>query len=174
MVFSLEKWNNGKEFQRVIKSSTAVDYNSFETVLREAFDLFIRPILGEEMTDRLIREYEENTPEKNNQLVYLAQRANANLAIWYNFYELTVILSDQEYRKQKQETTKVCTNTRNVNYGKTTRSKALMLLMICCHFWRDRQIIRNITSPLPGSAGKRQSFPEPTRLKSSFRSSEAG
>lgn len=70
MVFSLEKWNNGKEFQRVIKSSTAVDYNSFETVLREAFDLFIRPILGEEMTDRLIREYEENTPEKNNQLVY--------------------------------------------------------------------------------------------------------
>lgn len=99
MVFSQEKWNNGKEFQRVIKSSTAVDYNSFETVLREAFDLFIRPILGEEMTERLLREYKENTPERNSRLVYLAQRANANLAIWYNFYELTVILSGSGIQK---------------------------------------------------------------------------
>lgn len=99
MVFSLEKWNNGKEFQHVIKSSTAVDYNSFETVLREAFDLFIRPILGEEMTERLIKEYKKNAPEKNNRLVYLAQRANANLAIWYNFYELTVILSGSGIQK---------------------------------------------------------------------------
>lgn len=99
MIFSQEKWNNGKEFQRVIKSSTAVDYNSFETVLREAFDLFIRPVLGEEMTDRLIREYKENTQENNSRLIYLAQRANANLAIWYNFYELTVILSGSGIQK---------------------------------------------------------------------------
>ena len=57
MVFSLEKWNNGREFQHVIKSSAAVDFNSFEPVLREAFDLFIRPVLGEDMTQRLIKEY---------------------------------------------------------------------------------------------------------------------
>lgn len=99
MVFSLDKWNNGREFQRVIKSSAAVDYNSFEQILREAFDNFIRPILGDEMTARLIREYEEDTPEKNSRLIYLAQRANANLAIWFNFYELTVILSGSGIQK---------------------------------------------------------------------------
>lgn len=97
MVFSQEKWSNGREFQRVIRSSAAVDYNSFEPILREAFDLFIRPVLGEAMADRLVREYREGEPD--NRMVYLAQRANANLAVWYNFYELTVILSGSGIQK---------------------------------------------------------------------------
>lgn len=99
MVFSQEKWNKGREFQNVMKSSAAVDFNSFESILREAFDLFIRPVLGEEMTLRLIKEYKENTPDKCNPVIYLAQRANANLAVWYNFYELTVILSGSGIQK---------------------------------------------------------------------------
>lgn len=99
MVFSLEKWNNGKEFQRVIRSSSAVDFNSFETILREAFDLFIRPVLGEDMTNRLIDEYKSDKENKDNRLIYLAQRANANLTVWYNFYELTVILSGSGIQK---------------------------------------------------------------------------
>lgn len=101
MIFSVEKWSSGREFQRVIKSSSAVDYNSFEPILREAFDLFIRPVLGEDMTKRLIDEYKENTQEKNSRLIYLAQRANANLAVWYNFYELTVILSGSGIQKSE-------------------------------------------------------------------------
>lgn len=99
MVFSQEKWNKGREFQNVMKSSAAVDFNSFESILREAFDLFIRPVLGEEMTQRLIKEYKESTPDKCNPIIYLAQRANANLAVWYNFYELTVILSGSGIQK---------------------------------------------------------------------------
>ena len=99
MVFSLEKWNNEREFQHVIKSSAAVDFNSFEPVLREAFDLFIRPVLGEDMTQRLIKEYKEDTPDKCSPIIYLAQRANASLAVWYNFYELTVILSGSGIQK---------------------------------------------------------------------------
>lgn len=39
MVFSLNKWDKGREFQHVMKSSAAVDFNSFEPILREAFDL---------------------------------------------------------------------------------------------------------------------------------------
>lgn len=99
MIFSLEKWNSGREFQRVIKSSAAVDYHSFEPILREAFDLFIRPLLGKKMTECLVDEYKKDTPEKNSRLIYLAQRANANLAVWYNFYELTVILSGSGIQK---------------------------------------------------------------------------
>lgn len=99
MVFSLDKWDKGREFQHVMKSSAAVDFNSFEPILREAFDLFIRPVLGEDMTKRLIKEYNEDTPDKCNPVIYLAQRANANLAVWYNFYELTVILSGSGIQK---------------------------------------------------------------------------
>lgn len=99
MIFSLEQWNSGREFQRVIKSSAAVDYHSFEPLLREAFDLFIRPVLGERMTRRLVDEYQKDMQEKNSRLIYLAQRSNANLAVWYNFYELTVILSGSGIQK---------------------------------------------------------------------------
>lgn len=99
MVFSAEKWNSRREFQRVIKSSAAVDYTSFEPILREAFNLFIRPVIGEKMSKRLVDEYKNDTGEENNRLIYLAQRANANLAVWYNFYELTVILSGSGIQK---------------------------------------------------------------------------
>ncbi len=103
MIFSAEKWCNGREFQRVIKSSSAVDFNSFEPILREAFDLFIRPVLGEAMSEKLIAIYNEpgdgTQRAINDHIIYLAQRANANLAVWYNFYELTVILSGSGIQK---------------------------------------------------------------------------
>lgn len=91
MIFSNDRWNKGREFQRVIRSSSAVEFESFEVVLRESFDLFIRPLLGEEMTNRLVLEYQENSGLDT--VVLMAQRANANLALWYNFNELTVTVS---------------------------------------------------------------------------------
>lgn len=91
MIFSIEKWDKGREFQRVIRSSSAVEYGSFEVVLRESFDLFIRPLLGGEMTKRLMDEYRDK-PDTTT-AVLMAQRANANLALWYNFNELTVTVS---------------------------------------------------------------------------------
>ena len=98
MIFSEIKWENGRELQKVIRSSSEVDFNSMESLLREAYELFIFPVLGDDMITRLEQEYLEDE-SGDNRLVYLAQRSNANLAVWYNFYELTVILSGSGIQK---------------------------------------------------------------------------
>jgi hypothetical protein len=104
MVFSLEKWNNGRELQRVIKGSAAMDWVVFSPVLSDAFSLFIRPLLDDGMTDRLVSVYrDENQTEEEKELIRLAQRANANLAVWYNFNELNTVLSSSGTQRYSSE-----------------------------------------------------------------------
>lgn len=103
MVFSFEKWEEGRELQRVIKGSSAMDWIVFGPVLTDAFELFIRPLLGDEMTVKLTESYKE---DKNKDLIRLAQRANANLAIWYNFNELNTVLSSSGTQRHDSESFK--------------------------------------------------------------------
>jgi hypothetical protein len=104
MIFSQEKWNNGRELQRVIKGSAAMDWVIFAPVLADAFALFIRPLLDDEMTYRLVSVYlKENRTEMEDELIRLAQRANANLAVWYNFNELNTVLSSSGTQRHSSE-----------------------------------------------------------------------
>jgi hypothetical protein len=104
MVFSLEKWDKGRELQRVIKGSAAMDWVVFSPVLFDAFSLFIRPLLDDGMTGRLVSVYnKDDRTEMEDELVRLAQRANANLAIWYNFNELNTVLSSSGTQRPSSE-----------------------------------------------------------------------
>ena len=86
MIFSEEKWNNGKEIGQHIKVSSAFDFNVIRPALYDAFNLFIVPVLGKEMSDHLVDIYKESSEkEEDKTFLSLSQRANANLALWYGF-----------------------------------------------------------------------------------------
>lgn len=95
MVFSDGKWNNGREIQNVIKASAALDFITVRPFLKDSFNLFIAPTVGPELVDRLIHIYNEPlVNDSESQFLELAQRANANLAFWYGFDELSVSMSN--------------------------------------------------------------------------------
>ena len=49
MIFSAEKWNNGKELKAVMKVNTAISFDMMEAPLRNAFRQYLVPLLGDAM-----------------------------------------------------------------------------------------------------------------------------
>ena len=81
MVFSEAKWHKGAEFQQVVKVSAALGFATVAPLLRDAYDLFIRPLI-EDLSEIIDAAYiaDNPTPEQS-ELIRLTQRANANLAM---------------------------------------------------------------------------------------------
>ncbi len=113
MIFSENKWNKGAEMRRFVKINQAVSFRNMETPLRNAFQLFIIPLLGFQMCDFLIGVYDENvsvTEDRTEQqkkldqtLLEMAQEANANLALWYDFDVLNTRITDEGFQRQESE-----------------------------------------------------------------------
>ncbi|OCW94215.1 hypothetical protein A9168_08295 [Macellibacteroides sp. HH-ZS] len=106
MVFSEAKWNKGAEFQQVVKGSAALGFTTVAPMLRDAYDLFIRPLI-EELTDVIDTAYKEDNPTPlQSELIRLAQRANANLAMWYGFSELNMSLSSTGFTRIESDSSR--------------------------------------------------------------------
>lgn len=118
MIFSAEKWNKGAEIKAVMKVNTALTFDMMEAPLRNAFRQFLVPLLGEAMAAEVIEIYlfgpnpdilEQNTSgatgrEKlDARLLEICQRANANLAFWYDFDEISVRITDAGFQRQKSD-----------------------------------------------------------------------
>lgn len=118
MIFSEEKWNNGAEIKEFIKVSSALSFKMMETPLRNAFQLFIVPLLGSQMIAELIEIYKfgpnPDVLERSSELVTerermdwellkLCQFANANLAMWYDFDTISVRITDAGFQRQESE-----------------------------------------------------------------------
>lgn len=108
MIFSHNKWANAAEMQPYISIASSTFFSSMQGPLRNAFDKFIRTLLGETMTAKLIDIYGLSTRSaKQARLLELAQAANAFLAFWYDFNEMQLFIDDtgshqQESDKQKR------------------------------------------------------------------------
>lgn len=104
MLFSEHTWNEGDAIRAFIKVNTAVSFAMLETPLRNAYTLFIVPLLGEEMAARLEAVCEEPEPkEEDARLLDIARRANANLAMWYEFDAISVRITDAGFQRQESE-----------------------------------------------------------------------
>lgn len=106
MIFSKEKWQGSDEIAPYV-SVTQLSFVSIEGSLRSAFNAFIRPLLGEDMTAELIAIYastERSEPE--TELLKLCQAANAYLAMWQGFDELNTSISDAGMQRSESETQK--------------------------------------------------------------------
>lgn len=95
MIFSIEKWDEGKEIRPFVSVAQDTEFETFEAPLRAAWDAFLMPLMGETLTDNLISFYQKaDASAAEKQFVYLSQRACAYLAMWYSFDELNTYISD--------------------------------------------------------------------------------
>ncbi len=107
MIFSSAKWNSAGEIRPYVSVAKSLAFDVMQAPLRNAFEMFIRPLLGETMTADLIGYYAAVTPsDKQTGLVQLAQRANAFLAFWYDYAEINVLITDAGVRRQESDTAK--------------------------------------------------------------------
>ncbi len=107
MIFSAEKWNDGDEIRDYISVSTALNFSTVMAPLKNAFDLFLLPLLGEETTNELTNIYKDSSPEeKKKRFLSLAQRANSFLAFWYDYDEMNVSIGSSGVKRQDSEKAK--------------------------------------------------------------------
>lgn len=104
MIFSKDKWSNGDEIRAFVKVNTAVSFAMLETPLNNAFNLFLKPLLGPSLSARLIEIYNNDAPkDTEKELLRIAQLANANLALWYEFDAISVRITDAGFQRQESE-----------------------------------------------------------------------
>ncbi|MEG1860996.1 MAG: DUF6712 family protein [Bacteroidaceae bacterium] len=107
MIFSANRWNDADEMKRFVPVSSALSFENLESALRDAFDLFVIPILGEPTARRIVQIYQAAERSEAEALVLdTCQRAVANLAFWYDFDELSVRITDQGVQRQESDTFK--------------------------------------------------------------------
>ena len=104
MVFSKEKWNDAAELNQFIPVSAALNFESVQSSLDDAWRLFVLPLLGDALAEEIEAYYVAEDPTVlQRKVLNECQRAVANLAFWYNFDELNVRISDQGMQRQESE-----------------------------------------------------------------------
>ncbi len=107
MIFSKEKWSNADEMMPFISVSRSLEFQTVEAPLRNAFEKFIRPLLGESMTEDLISYYQSTSPTPvESRLLFLAKMANARLAFWDNYDEMQMLIGGSGTLRQESEDSK--------------------------------------------------------------------
>lgn len=99
--------------QEVIPVSQALSEEQIEAPLNSAYDMFIRPLLGDGIADFLIEHSSEAYETRDNperkaavKIFDLVRKATANLAFWYSFSELNTHITDQGFQRNEGETYK--------------------------------------------------------------------
>lgn len=105
MIFSKEKWNNGKEISAFVPSSASLSFQKMESSLSSVQQMFLQPLVESTLMKRIENIYGnmDSADEKSRQLLSLAQRAVANLAFWHDFDALNLRISDQGFQRQGSE-----------------------------------------------------------------------
>jgi hypothetical protein len=107
MIFSNKKWEEEREGLEYLKISNACSWITVKAPVRNAWDLFIVPLIGEAMAETLTEIYlQDEQIENDKKLLRLAQRANILLAFWYDYAELNVLIGDSGFKRQESENTK--------------------------------------------------------------------
>ena len=107
MIFSKEKWDSSNEIAPYISVSRAIKFSTMEAPLRNAFEMFLRTLLGDALITDLEAYYaatDATAPQLR--LLQLAQRANALLAFWYDYDEMQVIIGDSGAKRQESDSVK--------------------------------------------------------------------
>lgn len=152
MIFSAKKWNNGKELKAVMKVNTAISFDMMEAPLRNAFRQYLVPLLGDAMVGEVVEIYEfgpnpdvleQNTEgaterEKlDSRLLEICKRANANLAFWNDFDEISMRITDAASNVRNPTTanhSSRCTSTRKITCGHRYATRGSMRSTSCLSF----------------------------------------
>lgn len=104
MIFSKAKWSNASEIRPYISVAASTGFDSLEAPLRNAFEIYIRKLLGNALTGKLIEYYASDTPtDKQKRFISLAQAANAFLAFWSEYDEMQLLIDDSGSHRQESD-----------------------------------------------------------------------
>ncbi len=104
MIFSKEKWNSNDGISLFVNASGALSYETMEGPLFQALAFFLVPLFGCDLCDALTNIFDsEHRTDVQEKALRHAQNAVANLALWYNFDELNIRLTDQGHQRQETE-----------------------------------------------------------------------
>ncbi len=98
--------------QEQIPVSQALSEEQVASPLASAYDMFLRPLLGDDIADhfrdltKMIEEDEYNASHEEMHVLMLLRRATANLAFWYSFTELNIHITDQGFQRSESDTLK--------------------------------------------------------------------
>lgn len=100
MLFSKLKWT----IADVMPVSAGLTFDKMKTSLNDADDIYIRPLLGKALMTDIEGFFEaESKTEEQAEVLRLAQSAEAYLAFYHNFHELSVRITDQGFQRQDTE-----------------------------------------------------------------------
>lgn len=104
MIFSKEKWNGADGVANFVNASSGLSYETMEGPLFQAWTFFMEPVLGPALCAKLTDIYKSENPSAvERDALRFAQNALINLALWYDFDELNVRLTDQGHQRQETE-----------------------------------------------------------------------
>ncbi len=139
MIFSSEKWNNGEELKQHVKTSKALSFEVMATPLCNAFEIYLEPLLGEEMTEKLIQVYGKEEPsDEEKKLLAIAQKANGNLALYYDFYEINTRVTDSGFQRQENDEMKSLYQYQENNLRQSFRNKGFNALDRILEFLEEK------------------------------------
>ena len=107
MIFSEDYWKSEGEMKKVLPVSSGLSWVRMSPLLENAMTDYLVPVLGQALTDEISWIYEMMDPSERSEVekmvLYLAQRAVANLAFWANFDMLSLRISDQGFQRQQSD-----------------------------------------------------------------------
>lgn len=97
--------------QQYVPVSNALSKEQVAAPLSDAYDMFIRPLLGKEFSDSLCATSERiadggSAKAEELEVLHYLRKATANLAFWYSFTELNTHITDQGFQRSEGDTYK--------------------------------------------------------------------
>ena len=98
--------------QEYIPVSHALSEEQVAAPLRNAYDMFLRPLLGDTQADSLsnaVKAWVDDDVQPLDDIQHaidLSRQATVNLAFWYSFTELNTHITDQGFQRSEGETYK--------------------------------------------------------------------
>lgn len=107
MIFSEDYWKSEGEMKKVLPVSSGLSWVKMSPLLENAMTDYLVPVIGQPLTDEISWIYEKIDPSERSEVekmvLYLAQRAVANLAFWSNFDMFSLRISDQGFQRQQSD-----------------------------------------------------------------------
>lgn len=125
--------------QEFIPVSNALSEEQVEAPLNNAYDMFVRPLIGDKLADRfrdLTTMEEEGAycpTDEELEVLKLMRKATANLAFWYSFTELNTHITDQGFQRVENDTYKPIYRYQELELKQQLRNKGFNAIdkMLC-------------------------------------------
>lgn len=104
MFYSKAKWETTDDVGSIIPTSKALGFDKVRSALLSADELFLTPVLGEDLMRVAEDIYNsDQSSDLEQQFLRLMKQAELNLALWYDFQELQLRVTDQGFQRQTTE-----------------------------------------------------------------------